>query len=214
MGAKIGHIVTKETREKIRTANIEGRCGMKGKHHTEESKRKISESHKDKSKRNYFKKGNKINLGRKISLEIRQKMSETHKRVGISKEHRKKMQEKRIFTPEYREKLKKSRARQVLPTKDTLIEIKIQNFLKELNYDFYTHKYMNINHAYQCDIFIPIMNLVIECDGDYWHKYPVGRDIDKVRTSELILKGFKVLRLWENEIKVMDTLQFKKRLGN
>ncbi|GAG67123.1 unnamed protein product [marine sediment metagenome] len=41
------------------------------------------------------------------------------------------------------------------------------------------------------------MNLVIECDGDYWHKYPVGRDIDHIRTKELIQKGFKVLRLWE-----------------
>ena len=53
------------------------------------------------------------------------------------------------------------------------------------------------------------MNLVIECDGDYWHKYPVGTDIDHLRTKELIKKGFNVLRLWEREIKVMELNKFK-----
>jgi very-short-patch-repair endonuclease len=105
-----------------------------------------------------------------------------------------------------------SRKNQIFPLKDSLIEIKIQNFLKALNIEFFAHNYMNINHAYQCDIFIPSMNLVIECDGKYWHNYPVGRDIDKIRTSELIGKGFKVLRLWEDEIKTMDLNCFKEVL--
>jgi len=52
------------------------------------------------------------------------------------------------------------------------------------------------------------MNLVIECDGDYWHKYPTGTEIDHIRTKELIEKGFKVLRLWENEIKPMTINKF------
>jgi len=71
---------------------------------------------------------------------------------------------------------------------------------------------MNIKHCYQCDILIPSMNLVIECDGDYWHKYPIGREIDNIRTSELINKGFKVLRLWEFEINEMTIDKFKERL--
>ncbi len=57
------------------------------------------------------------------------------------------------------------------------------------------------------------MNLVIECDGNYWHKYPVGLEKDHIRTEELIEKGFKVLRLWEHEIKSMDLNSFKGRLG-
>ena len=56
------------------------------------------------------------------------------------------------------------------------------------------------------------MDLVIECDGDYWHKYLVCREIDNIRTGELIQKGFKVLRLWEREIKVMSLNDFEKRL--
>ena len=66
-----------------------------------------------------------------------------------------------------------------------------------------------IEHGYQCDILVPSMNLVIECDGDYWHKYPIGREIDNIRTSELLDKGFKVLRLWEREIRVMELNDFK-----
>ena len=110
---------------------------------------------------------------------------------------------------------KNHRAKQILPIKDTRIEVKIQMFLKELGYEFFTHQYMKeIEHGYQCDILIPALNLVIECDGNYWHKYPIGRDIDHIRTKELIEKGFKVLRLWEYEINNMDINKFKERLKN
>jgi very-short-patch-repair endonuclease len=100
----------------------------------------------------------------------------------------------------------------VLPIKDTSIEIKIQNFLGELKIEYFKHKYMNIAHSYQCDIFIPSKNIVIECDGNYWHSYPTGTEIDNIRTKELIEKGFKVLRLWENEIRVMNLDDFKHKL--
>ena len=111
-----------------------------------------------------------------------------------------------------KEILKKLRAKRILPVKDTSIEIKIQNFLKQLNIEFFTHQYIKIEHGYQCDILIPSMNMVIECDGDYWHKYPIGREIDNIRTKELLNKGFKVLRLWESEIKNMDLNYFKEKL--
>jgi very-short-patch-repair endonuclease len=113
---------------------------------------------------------------------------------------------------ETRNKLKIHRSNQIFPVKDTLIEVKIREFLDSLKIEYFQHKYMNISHAYQCDFFIPSMNLVIECDGDYWHKYPTGNDIDHIRTSELIEKGFKVLRLWEFEIKKMNIDKFKRRL--
>ena len=56
------------------------------------------------------------------------------------------------------------------------------------------------------------MNLVIECDGNYWHKYPSGVEKDNIRTKELIEKGFKVLRLWESEIKIMNLREFKNKI--
>jgi very-short-patch-repair endonuclease len=103
----------------------------------------------------------------------------------------------------------------IVPKKDTSIEVKIQNQLRELGYDFFTHQYRNeIEHSYQCDIFVPSLNVVIECDGNYWHNYPVRNDIDNIRTEELLAKGFKVLRLWELEIKQMSTSDLKIKLQN
>ena len=45
-----------------------------------------------------------------------------------------------------------------------------------------------------------------------WHKYPVGLDRDHIRTKELLNKGFKVLRLWECEIRPMNINNFKIKL--
>ncbi|MCK9370177.1 endonuclease domain-containing protein [Candidatus Dojkabacteria bacterium] len=109
-------------------------------------------------------------------------------------------------------KIKKARAKQVTPKVDTKIEVKIRDYLEILGLEYYQHKYLNINHGYQCDFFIPTMNLVIECDGTYWHKYPIGNELDHIRTKELIEKGFKVLRLWESEIKVMEVNDLKERI--
>ncbi len=113
---------------------------------------------------------------------------------------------------EWIRRLKISFRHRVLPLKDTKMEVAVQEWLKELGIDFFTHQYMKIEHGYQCDVFVPSLNLVIECDGDYWHKYPVGNAIDHIRTSELIQKGFKVLRLWEHEIKEMDVRKFETKI--
>jgi very-short-patch-repair endonuclease/transposase len=106
-----------------------------------------------------------------------------------------------------RRKMKLARAKYVFPIKDTKIEVKIQNFLKNLGIEFYTHQYIKeIEHSYQCDIMIPVQKginqkTIIECDGDYWHDYPNGKEKDHLRTKELQEKGWRVIRLWEREIK-------------
>ena len=222
---------------------------------SKEHREKISLGVKKNLPKTIFKKGHKINLGRKrkpISLEhkkilsekmkgknnpfygkhhskeIRLKMSKNRRGKLVGESHfmkKKEISEKvrisRLNTIKKRgylhtensiEKIRKQRAKQIFPIKDTSIEVKIQNFLKKLGIEFFTHQYMKIPHGYQCDILIPSMNLVIECDGDYWHKYPIGRDIDNVRTKELIEKGFKVLRLWEFEIKKMELKDMKNRI--
>ena len=177
---------SEETKRKISLANT-------GKKHTEEDKKKMSIS--------ILKR--KSELGYINSPETRRKISLANKGKKHSEETKKKMSVR----------MTEARKTIIVPKKDTLIEVKIQNYLKQLNVDFFTHQYMNdIEHGYQCDIFIPAMDLIIECDGDYWHKYPVGNEIDHIRTKELIEQGFKVLRLWEHEIKEMDIHKFKEKL--
>lgn len=211
-----GRIFSKKHREKISKS-------MKGKPPWNKGKKDIIKSHRKglTLEQEYGKeKARQIKIkmmNRKISKETKNKMkkpkSEEIKRK-ISQTRKRLFKEGKLkFTEEHKFKLKKAREKSIFPKKDTSIEIKIQNFLKQLGIDFFTHQYIKeIEHGYQCDILIPSMKMVIECDGDYWHKYPVGNDIDKIRTSELINKGFKILRLWENEINNMDLLNFENKL--
>lgn len=127
-------------------------------------------------------------------------------------------------------KRKEARAKQIFPLKDTVPETTIQNFLKELNIEFLTHQHMKIKHAYQADILVPSMNLVIECYGDFFHcrpdkynaEYKCFKDSmtaeerwkqDAAIEQELIEKGFRVIVLWEHEIKKMSLNDFKNVLG-
>lgn len=177
-----GHTVSEQTRKKISMAHK----GKVGKHHTDEAKQKIGKSTAFRHQNNpfgVFIKGHQINLGKRYPKDK---------------------------YPNYG--LRKIRKTQILPTKDTSIEVKLQNYLKQLNIEFFTHQYMHIEHGYQCDILIPSLNLVIECDGNYWHHYPTGNEVDHIRTKELLEKGFKVLRLWEFEINAMTIEGFKERI--
>jgi very-short-patch-repair endonuclease len=123
------------------------------------------------------------------------------------------------FSEITKNKMKEARKKQILPLRDSSIEVKIQNFLKEINLKFYKHYWINIKHGYHCDILIPSINLIIECDGDYWHCNPKRFinpnewqlkkiEEDKIRTEELIEKGFKVLRLWEMDINKINLEDF------
>lgn len=126
-----------------------------------------------------------------------------------------------------RNKIKLARSKQVFPFKDTKIELKIQGFLDELGIEYETHRNMvELEKPYQSDIFIPSLNIVIEADGDYWHghlqvnetwndltqKQKVQKITDYLRTHELIYNGFKVLRLWENQINKMNLEDFQNKL--
>lgn len=218
-----------------------------GKERAFEIKNKISKSEKgrirtedellkqSKTMKNRFDIGNlKINSwNRGLTKETDERVKKNARKISkslmgkkLSKEHRNKLKIWKLgrnkYNSEWARKISNSRINIICPIKDTSIEVKIQNFLKELKIEFLTHHYMHIEHGYQCDIFIPSKNLVIECDGDYWHgninnpRYKILNKFqleqleeDKIRTKELIEKGFKVLRLWESEIRNMDLDKFK-----
>lgn len=152
------------------------------------------------------------------SLEVRQKITDKLKREKKSA----------YFNDELRAK---SRAKSTQSSNNT-IEVKIQEFLKQLGIEFYTHQYMKLDNAYQCDIFIPLQRginykTIIECDGDYWHgnlnskrhnynswkdltqKQKVQKIKDYLRNAEMESRGYTVIRLWEREIRVMDINKFK-----
>jgi len=105
---------------------------------------------------------------------------------------------------------RENRAKQILPLQDTKPEKKLQGMVKALNLIYFPHKRItDIEHSYPCDILIPVQPgiakpIVCEADGMHWHNYPFGNEIDIIRNREMWAKGYKVLRLWENEIKAME----------
>lgn len=117
---------------------------------------------------------------------------------------------------EVREKLRIARLNQILPTKDTSIEILLQNKLKEHGIPFSIHK--KILNLTQPDIFIE-PNICIFADGCFWHscekcfdknyfnkpsplfnKIRLRKVSDILITQKLINEGYIVLRFWEHEI--------------
>jgi len=235
--AKMGHLVSEETRRKISLANKGKPSPMKGKKHTEEARLKIS----------LVNIGNKKWLGKHHSEESKLKMSLMHKGYHPKTEFK-----KGYLMSEYtkakisltmkgipkstqtKKKISDARLKQILPLKDTSIEIKIQEELKKLNIPFVTHK--TLLNLTQCDIFIE-PNICIFADGCYWHgcekcfdqnKFNAMQRKAKVRslliTQKLINEGFKVLKFWEHDIrnnfedKVLDEIIFsvqevKRRIG-
>lgn len=207
-----GKIVSEETRKKLSKVH-------KGRMISEETKKKMSEAAKN----------------RIVSEETRKKISRaliyighhpiSRKGIHFSVEHKRKLSLSKsgktweeIYKNENVEEKKRTASARMgfyIPKYKTSIEYKIQDFLRELNFDFISQKFINdIIHQYRCDIFIPKYNLIIECDGNYWHHYPEGREIDRIRTNELMEKGYKVLRLWEHDIRNMNIETFKWKLSN
>jgi len=137
-----------------------------------------------------------------------------HKNKPHSKETKEKMSinSKSNFTEEKREKLRqasiKSRINQGL-FKPTKIEIKTANFLKEQNIEF-IQQYL-VSGRMLFDFYIPMCNLIIEVDGDYWHSLEKSIKRDKSKSAYLKAIGINLLRVTETEVN-NDT--FKEKILN
>lgn len=130
--------------------------------------------------------------GRKMNLtkEQRERRSQMSKKNGFQRGHN--------VSLEIKDKLRMARMKQVLPKKNTKIEIVIQNLLKQNNILFKKQK--SLENICIADIFIPSMKKVVFCDGDYWHNLPGYKERDERQNKILTEKGYKVVRLWEHEI--------------
>jgi very-short-patch-repair endonuclease len=95
----------------------------------------------------------------------------------------------------------------------THIEKIVENILVENNIDYVYNKCI-CRKNYDCryyDFYIPQLNLLIECDGDYWHGNPKHftelnetqlKNVknDKYKDELAKEKGFRLIRFWEEDI--------------
>jgi very-short-patch-repair endonuclease len=182
-----------------------GENPMKGKRHSLSSKKLQSEH--SAAKRQEVKEKMAISQKKRfVSLEEREKTSVATK-IGMKKVNMSLIVRKAYKEhPEYKNKIRKARLDQYFPTKDTMIEKKIQEELKRRNIKFLKNK--KLLNRFRVDIFIK-PNIIIECDGCFYHackkcnmtkfhQYSIKRD--KEKTKELEKKGFRVYRFWGHEI--------------
>jgi len=100
---------------------------------------------------------------------------------------------------ETKEKLRAARLKQKFITKNTSIEIAVYEELKLRGFIFETQR--PLGDRFIVDAYIPSLNLVIECDGDYWHSLSKVKERDKLKNDYCKNNGLNILRLTETEIK-------------
>lgn len=126
-----------------------------------------------------------------------------HKLKGrpFTQEHKEKIRLAQLENgkcPIFRARMRKQRMEQVLPSRNTSIEIKLQKELKRRNIDFVCHYVFN--GRFELDIAFPSKQVAVEADGNYYHNFPHGLPRDKSKNAYLRKCGWLVLRFWGSEI--------------
>lgn len=212
--------------EKIRIKMSKAKKGknhpMYGKHHTEKTKRKMSEATKGKIfTKEHCRNISKALKGRKLSEEHRKKVSESlkGKHRNFSEEHKRNISESskgKILSEEHKRKISENHIgmKGKKHSKETKMKIvqSLANYWKEnlSSIEIAIHKILdslNIKYRIQfpiknwlIDIYIPNKNLIIECNGNYWHSFPERIKRDKRLEDYAKENGYKLIWLWENDI--------------
>lgn len=192
--AKVGRKLSEEHKRKIGDANRgrkftpEQRMNMSlarignkshlGHKHSEEARKKMSEAAK----------GNTSHLGKKCSKESRKRMSEAAKAAWARKTKKQRTEDILRFTNA-----------PLLKTSDTKIEAKVEDQLRKYGIKFFKQKPLNGGH-FIIDFYLPEYQLVVECNGSYWHKTTKRAERDKELEKYVLSKGKDILWLWDYEI--------------
>lgn len=125
--------------------------------------------------------------------------TDEHKRnIGLARRGKRLSNHGRPLTPQHKQAMVEGMSRRWRSQSPTSIEVTVRNLLTGLGVDYEPSKRI-LN--YIVDIFVPSRNLVIECDGSYWHSLPNRQEHDRIRDARLQASGYSVLRLQEPAIK-------------
>jgi very-short-patch-repair endonuclease len=63
------------------------------------------------------------------------------------------------------------------------------------------HQFTVPNYHRVYDMYIPALNLIVEYDGDYWHREEKYLVKDALDTAKAIKRGYIIFRYWESKVK-------------
>jgi very-short-patch-repair endonuclease len=164
-------VYAKETLDKMALAKLGGK-------HTEEHNLKIGESSK----------------GRKHSDASKRKMAVS--KIGDLNPSKRSDVRAKLSLAASRADVIESKARK-MPYSNTKIELLMQAELTRRGIPFKSSH--QLFEKYNVDIFIE-PNIVIECDGEYWHSLERMKLKDKRRDGALKTLGFRIYRFWGKDI--------------
>lgn len=204
--AKYSKPHSNETKKKISNSLRGKNHPLYGKHHSKNHKQKISNSLKGKHHSEKTKEKLSImNKGKRLS-------EKTKRKISKAKRGCKSWNKGKHLSEEHRQKLTESNLRRVQnnlgPFKNTKPELKMKEILSKLNIPF-KHQFRLRNHNF--DFYILNSNILIEVDGDYWHGNPkMFKKLSKMQLEQRIKddrnnklakeNNFILLRFWENDI--------------
>lgn len=146
--------------------------------------------------------------GKHISGERRSELTkrqfERYKEQGKLEEMMKPVHEghKKFFSTEEGKRIRQRNgvltAKAIGSGRSTSIEIKMAEELRRRGIDF-VEQY-NLDGKFLPDFYIPKYNIIIECDGDYWHSLHKVVERDARKSEYIKSKGISLYRFWESEI--------------
>ena len=158
------------------------------------------------------KKAQEYHKGKKLTLETRKKISEANKGREFSEEHRKALADKKRGTTQSditkarrsislkeawkREDVRAKHGKQEY--KRSSLEIMFEEELERQGVKFYIQQFLM--KKYKVD-FLIYGDIVVECDGEYWHSREWVKEKDIKRDEELSTNGWIVRRFKETDIR-------------
>lgn len=183
--SRLGKHVSVESREKMSKAKKGRKSNFRGKRHTPEAKNKMSGSHVGKKTGE----DNPSWHGGKIKIICRVCGKEAYRNMARMRNGGGKHCSRRCNGIWNMRNMKK---------KDTLIERLVEDEL--INRGIPYTKQVPLLGITIVDFLLP-NNIVIYCDGDYWHKIPQVKGRSNNQDFMLTFYGYKVFRFWEKDIK-------------
>jgi len=129
-------------------------------------------------------------LGRVHSPEARQRMREAQRRPEV--------RAKISLSMRTSSRALEERAARFQRKSATWIELAVRDALTAAGVAFLFQHPIN---RWMVDFFLPEKNLILECDGDYWHSLPGRKERDEKRDQDLAALGYRVVHLPEHRIK-------------
>jgi very-short-patch-repair endonuclease len=146
-------------------------------------------------------KAGRAGLGVAKSEQMRAALSEARKGRPLTEEHRRSLSvahQRWWATATDEQRASRPYPRGPWNKRDTSIEVAVAAVLEELGEPYESQRRMD---RWVPDFVIEPRKLVIECDGSYWHSLPAAIDRDRRKDEWMVVNGYRIVRLTEDEIR-------------